>query len=133
MKRLSLLVLLVIAMTVALTACFGTTTPADTHVHTYTDDWCVDATNHWHAADCEHKDETIVKTAHDFVDGKCSVCGYYSYYTVTVNAPAGVTVAGDLTTKNGLTLPLRLPPPRPSFSPLPVRSRLARLPSPTVR
>ena len=62
MKRLSLLVLLVIAMTVALTACFGTTTPADTHVHTYTDDWCVDATNHWHAADCEHKDETIVKT-----------------------------------------------------------------------
>lgn len=101
MKRLSLLVLLVIAMTVALTACFGTATPADTHVHTYTDDWCVDATNHWHAADCEHKDETIVKTAHDFVDGKCSVCGYYSYYTVTVNAPAGVTVAGDLTTKNG--------------------------------
>lgn len=101
MKRLSLLVLLVIAMTVALTACFGPTTPVDTHVHTYTDDWCVDATNHWHAADCEHKDETIVKTAHDFVDGKCSVCGYYSYYTVTVNAPAGVTVAGDLTTKNG--------------------------------
>lgn len=69
---------------------------ADTHVHTYSDTWTYDDTNHWHQATCEHntllkdrKEHTYTK---DYItDGpslalgkpavyedvlKCPVCGY---------------------------------------------------------
>ncbi len=47
------------------------------HEHTYSDKWSSDASNHWHAATCEHKDEVKDKAGHTFgEDGKCTVCGY---------------------------------------------------------
>ena len=36
------------------------------HIHTYSEAWTKDETNHWHAATCEHKDEVIDKAAHTF-------------------------------------------------------------------
>ena len=96
MKRLSILVLVILALVVALTAC------AEPHVHSFNDGWCADATHHWLEANCEHENEDAdVKFEHTFENGKCTECGYYSYYTVAVDAPANVTVSGDLTTKNG--------------------------------
>ncbi len=97
MKRLSALVLLVMVLVVALAAC----TTTDPHEHSFKDGWCADATNHWLAADCEHAGDADVKFAHSgTTDGKCDVCGYNTFYTVEVDAPANVTVTGDLTTKN---------------------------------
>ena len=62
------------------------------HIHTYSEAWTKDETNHWHAATCGHKDEVIDKAAHTFgdwtvtkepteeVEGSreksCTVCGY---------------------------------------------------------
>ena len=48
--------------------------PVAEHVHTYnTLQWKKDGKNHWHVSTCEHY---ILKDmeAHNFVDGKCSVC-----------------------------------------------------------
>ena len=51
------------------------------HEHEFSADWSSDATNHWHAAICDKKDECASATAdlaaHTFADGVCSVCGYY--------------------------------------------------------
>jgi len=38
------------------------------HQHTYSKEWTSDATNHWHAATCEHKTEVKDKAAHTFGD-----------------------------------------------------------------
>ena len=38
------------------------------HIHTYSEAWTKDETNHWHAATCGHKDEVIDKAAHTFGD-----------------------------------------------------------------
>ena len=79
----------------------------DGHNHNYSDEWCNDATNHWHAATCDgHADEKIVVAPHSDEDenGICDVCDYDIYYTVTVNASDVVTVSGDLTTKNSSTV-----------------------------
>ncbi len=50
------------------------------HEHEFSADWSSDATNHWHAAICDKKDECASATAdlaaHTFADGVCSVCGY---------------------------------------------------------
>ena len=62
------------------------------HIHTYSEAWTSDETNHWHAAICEHTDEKSGKAAHSFgeyvsnndatteEDGtktrECSVCKY---------------------------------------------------------
>ena len=62
------------------------------HIHTYSEAWTKDETNHWHAATCGHKDEVIDKAAHTFGDWtitkdpteeaegsrekSCTVCGY---------------------------------------------------------
>lgn len=44
--------------------------------HTFSDEWSYDATNHWHAATCEHKDEKADVGAHDYSDSHvCTVCG----------------------------------------------------------
>ena len=67
------------------------------HVHTYSEEWTSDGTNHWHAATCEHTDEVSEKAAHTFVDytsnndatteadgtksRTCSVCGYVETVT----------------------------------------------------
>ena len=50
------------------------------HEHEFSADWSSDATNHWHAAICDKKDDCASATAdlaaHTFADGVCSVCGY---------------------------------------------------------
>ena len=62
------------------------------HTHKFATDWIKDETHHWHAATCEHTDETSGFAAHSFgeyvsnndatteTDGtktrECSVCGY---------------------------------------------------------
>lgn len=45
------------------------------HTHTFAETWTSDADSHWHSATCEHTNEVSDKANHDFVDGKCSVCG----------------------------------------------------------
>ena len=62
------------------------------HTHKFSSDWTRNATDHWHAATCEHAEEVSGKTAHTFGDWKttveateetegkkersCSVCSY---------------------------------------------------------
>ena len=36
------------------------------HEHTFSDEWATSATEHWHAATCEHKDEVKDRGAHNF-------------------------------------------------------------------
>ena len=61
------------------------------HTHKFSSVWSSDATNHWHAATCEHTEEVSEKAAHTFGDDvsnndatteadgtktrKCYVCG----------------------------------------------------------
>ena len=65
---------------------------SDNHEHSFSKDWTSNATDHWHAATCEHTKEVSDKAAHTFGDyvsnndattesdgtktRKCSVCGY---------------------------------------------------------
>lgn len=65
---------------------------SDRHEHSFSKDWTSDATDHWHAATCEHTKEVSGKTAHTFgewtvtkaateeAEGSrarsCTVCGY---------------------------------------------------------
>ena len=46
--------------------------------HTYSEDWTVDCTNHWHAADCGHivAGADVAAHADTDEDGKCDECGY---------------------------------------------------------
>ena len=46
--------------------------------HTYSEDWTVDCTNHWHAADCGHvvAGADVAAHADGDGDGKCDVCAY---------------------------------------------------------
>ena len=62
------------------------------HTHKYSTEWTSDATNHWHAATCEHTTEVKDKATHSFNEGvvtkeateteagvkiyTCSVCEY---------------------------------------------------------
>ncbi|MBE6604964.1 MAG: hypothetical protein E7639_04585, partial [Ruminococcaceae bacterium] len=41
----------------------------NTHTHTYSDDWTADATHHWHAATCEHTNESSGRAEHDWNEG----------------------------------------------------------------
>ena len=76
----------------------GCQTDSDSHEHSFSSDWSSDATNHWHAATCEHTEEMSGKAAHTFgewkttveateeTDGKkertCTVCSYKEEQTV---------------------------------------------------
>ena len=76
----------------------GCQTDSDSHEHSFSSDWSSDATNHWHAATCEHTEEVSEKAAHTFgewkttveateeTDGKkertCTVCSYKEEQTV---------------------------------------------------
>ena len=39
----------------------GCQTDSDSHEHSFSSDWSSDATNHWHAATCEHTEEVSEK------------------------------------------------------------------------
>lgn len=81
-----LCVTLALVCVLALAACF------EKHEHTYSQAWSSDATNHWHAATCEHTTLKDSQAAHTFNSGvitkestetvqgekkyTCTVCGY---------------------------------------------------------
>ena len=44
--------------------------------HTYSEKWSYDSTHHWHAAICEHSEETSNKAEHTFDESSCTICGY---------------------------------------------------------
>ena len=48
------------------------------HEHTYSHEWTVDCTNHWHAADCGHivAGDGIAAHVDKNADGECDVCFY---------------------------------------------------------
>lgn len=76
-------VVTILALAMGMIGCQNDT---DTHEHTYSTDWTSDATNHWHAATCEHKTEVSEKAAHTFGEAvvtkegvktyTCTVCNY---------------------------------------------------------
>ena len=81
MKR-KLLVLLLAALTLfacaaLFAACGGTSGGTDgggndeppQHTHTFADDWTYNETHHWHAATCEHTDETSGMAPHEWNEG----------------------------------------------------------------
>ena len=48
-----------------------------THTHTYSADWTIDQTSHWHTATCEHGEVKSDLAPHTFgSDGVCTSCGY---------------------------------------------------------
>ncbi len=68
MKKVSLLVLVCMLLSLGLTACEGHTCTFDKAV------WSYDATNHYHACTCGQKSDTATH-ADDNNDGACDVCG----------------------------------------------------------
>ncbi len=84
------------AMVMAL-AFSGCQINSDNHEHSFSKDWTSNATDHWHAATCEHTKEVSDKAEHTFGDyvsnndattesdgtktRKCSVCGYQDTVT----------------------------------------------------
>ena len=74
MKR-NLLFLLCILAVVA--TCLASCSKEE-HTHTFSSDWETDATNHWHAATCEHGENKDSLAAHvdSNEDGVCDVCAY---------------------------------------------------------
>ncbi len=113
-RQLSMLVslLIVAAMMLSLASCditslFGGQT--EEHKHSFSEAWLSDATNHWHAATCDEKDDcksaTTALEAHKFgEDNKCSVCGYEKAPVEnpddpipgSVEAPIAMTVPGEI-------------------------------------
>ena len=61
MKRKSILIVLSVILTAA---AIGLTACGKKHTHTYSDTWESNENYHWHAATCEHTEETTVKEAH---------------------------------------------------------------------
>ena len=55
------------AMVMAL-AVAGCQIDSDRHEHSFSSDWTSDATDHWHAATCEHTEEVSAKAEHTFGD-----------------------------------------------------------------
>ena len=57
-------------------------TPIPPHEHSFSTEWTSDGTNHWHAAICEHTEETKDLAPHADAgnDGVCDVCDK-TYYT----------------------------------------------------
>ena len=94
---------------------------SDRHEHSFSKDWTSNATDHWHAATCEHAEEVSGKTAHTFgewkitveatekTEGKkeriCSVCSYKEEQSIA-KVPVGFvkvkggTVTGKSNTNN---------------------------------
>ena len=116
MKKVLFVLCLLFVITGVLMAC-------DSHEHTFAEDWTSDATNHWHAASCEHTDEKSDVAAHSWNAGTvtteateaaagvktftCTVCaatktesipalGHTHAYTDVVTAPT-CTAAGYTT------------------------------------
>ena len=91
MKNKSKLLAVISAMVMSFVLA-GCQVESDSHEHSFSKEWTSDATNHWHAATCEHTEEVRDKAEHTFgewkttlkpteeADGKkertCTVCSY---------------------------------------------------------
>lgn len=85
------------------------------HEHAYATEWSNDATNHWHAATCEHTDLKKDEAAHDFGEGvtegdvttyTCKVCGFKKTETVTP-PPARTYLCGRMVARRNQPLACR--------------------------
>lgn len=85
-KMIPLIILIVIS-SIMLASCKPSN--ANTHEHSYASQWSSDSSSHWHAATCEHTEETSNKENHTWDEGvvtreaTCSTNGIISY-TCTV-------------------------------------------------
>lgn len=71
MKKIKLIAAGLAASTMVLASC------GNDHVHTYSDQWTSNETQHWHAATCGHDVCDGLANHHDDVkDHKCDDCGY---------------------------------------------------------
>ena len=62
------------------------TTPEDEEcIHTFSENWSSNSTQHWHAATCEHNDQKSELADHTDVDqdSSCDTCGYKVNHTHT--------------------------------------------------
>ena len=91
MKKTHSLISVFVSVALAF-AVAGCQIDSDRHEHSFSKDWTSNATDHWHAATCEHTTEVSGKAEHTFgdyvsnndatteADGtktrECSVCGY---------------------------------------------------------
>ena len=73
MKKIKWLVAILIVANLLL-GVIGCKDP-EIHIHTYSEAWTKDETNHWHAATCGH-DVTDSKAEHSFVNEVCTICEY---------------------------------------------------------
>lgn len=51
------------------------------HEHSYATELSADETNHWYAATCEHESEVKGLSKHEYFDGICKQCGWWSSAT----------------------------------------------------
>lgn len=79
--------------------------------HSYSSEWSKDATNHWHAATCEHTLEVADKAAHTYDSNNvCIVCGYKN------NGVYGTSVVAKTLALEGNRLSLVVPNSTTYFS-----------------
>ena len=104
MKKIKWLVAILIVANLLL-GVIGCKDP-EIHIHTYSEAWTKDETNHWHAATCGHTTEVSGKAEHSFGDwtttkeatcaqeGKkpvyCTVCEYETEETIPANGHSGI-------------------------------------------
>ena len=113
-----------------------TVTVNEAHIHTYSEEWSSDETNHWHGATCEHITEVKDKAAHTFGNyvsnnngtktRTCTVCGYKETVIdegfnpqITTSCvlhfdSQGGSQVNDLTVEQGKTANLPIPT-KPSY------------------
>ena len=84
MKRNLLILCLVALLAFAFTSCDalggndGNQSGSDDCIHTFSENWSSNATQHWHAATCEHNDQKSDLADHTDADqdGNCDTCSY---------------------------------------------------------
>ena len=81
MKKVFALLLLLTLVLAAFAACDKNEEPP--HEHSFDSVWLYDATQHWHAATCEHAELESDRGDHVDADGNdiCDVCGYIADHT----------------------------------------------------
>lgn len=67
------------------------------HAHTYSDKYSADENGHWRAATCVHPDEITDSAKHTYVNGICSVCGWWSSTTEVLLAEMSKLQVWDYT------------------------------------
>ena len=99
-KLIGLIAIVMLCCTTIFAACLSI------HEHTFAEEWTYDETNHWHAANCEHKEKKSAIFNHELVEDvdteegtkfTCKECGYFeirpSRYRVTAEEYASIVGA----------------------------------------